>query len=79
MRFVNEETRLCYERVMRRDIGYAKLTAKFAQARDLDGLFSYLGFWQDQFFDDLPFDLSKVALDQLSLRISMALECTAVG
>jgi hypothetical protein len=74
MDFINEETRLCFERVMRGDIGYAKLIAQLALARDLERLAGYLGFWQDQFAADLPFDLQKVAVGQLSQRI-----CTAMG
>ena len=69
MGFINEETRLCFERVMRRDIGYAKLAAQCALARDLEGLSSYLGYWQDQFSADLPFDLTKVASNN-SRRVS---------
>jgi hypothetical protein len=73
MDFVNDETRLCYERVMRRDIGYAKLVAQWALCHDLKGVSDYLGYWQDQFAPDLPFDLTKVAVGQLSQQIRIAL------
>jgi hypothetical protein len=79
MDFINEETRLCFERVIRRDIGYAMMVVQMALAGDNEGVSSYLGYWQDQFAADLPFDLNKVALAQLSQRIHLALEVAATG
>jgi hypothetical protein len=73
MDFINDETRLCFERVIRRDIGYAMMIVQLALAGDLEGLSQYLGYWQDQFAPDLPFDLEKVEMGQLSQRISSAL------
>jgi hypothetical protein len=77
MDFINDETRLCFERVIRRDIGYATLIVKMALDGDLEALSRYLGYWQDQFAADLPFDLEKVAIGQLSQRIYLALNQTA--
>ena len=79
MDFINDETRLCFERVIRRDIGYAMMVVQMALAGDLEGLSRYLGYWQDQFAPDLPFDLEKVALGQLSQGIYLALNHTAAG
>jgi hypothetical protein len=77
MDFINDETRLCFERVIRRDIGYAMMIVQLALAGDLEGLSRYLGYWQDQFAPDLPFDLDKVAVGQLSQRIHLAMSHVA--